>query len=220
MPARPSPAEHPVDDVPLFTRTARPAGESPGPATLPDDARRAARIGARVGIAAGVAWLALGLESTIRGGEMHYRDPLWMVPWVLTMATLAALYRAQRHALPPRGRVAARLLGGTMVLVLAGNVGLSLGLDGLAVLGFPIGATLWLAAMIPFGVATVRAGVVPRRVGIALALLEPGSILCGILLSPIAGLHDRGSYSGGIEKGAVLLLVALALAALEHRRNR
>jgi len=74
--------------------------------------------------------------------------------------------------------------------------------------------------MIPFGIATARGGAVPRRIGVALALLEPGSILTGIALSPLAGLHDRGNYSGGLEKGLVLLMVAFALDAVGSRLRR
>jgi hypothetical protein len=55
--------------------------------------------------------------------------------------------------------------------------------------------------------------VVPRHVGVALSLLEPGSLLTGLALSPIAGLADRGAYSAGIEKALVLWLVARALLA-------
>lgn len=55
----------------------------------------------------------------------------------------------------------------------AGIVGVLLDIDAIKVLGCPLGAGLWLAAVVPFGVATVRAGVVPAHVGAALAVLEP-----------------------------------------------
>lgn len=202
----------PVREAPLFGRAAPPVA-------APDPIAGAARAGTLLGMAAAVTWIALGLESTVRGGEMHYRDALWLLPWILTSATFAAVYRVQRERMSPSGRRAAYGLAGAMVLLLVGNLGLALGVDGLAFLGFPVGATLWLLLMIPFGVATVRAGVLPRRVGIAIALLEPGSMLTGLLLSPIAGLYDRGNYSGGIEKGLVVLVVALALSALHRRRS-
>jgi hypothetical protein len=155
----------------------------------------------------------------IRGGEMHYRDALWAIPWTLTLLTFAHLHVLQRR----RGRwVAASGVAVlvTMGMLLAGFTGLVLGVDALALLGFPLGALLWLVAMVPFGIATARAGVVPRGVGIALALLEPGSILAGVALSPLAGLHDRGNFSGGLEKGLVVLLLAAALGAAADRAAR
>jgi hypothetical protein len=92
-----------------------------------------------------------------------------------------------------------------------------LDVDALKALGFPLGALLFLAAMVPFGVATARAGVVPAHVGVALALLEPGSLIAGIVLSPVAGLHERGSYSAGLEKALVTFLLARALWRLASR---
>jgi hypothetical protein len=44
----------------------------------------------------------------------------------------------------------------SMGLAAAGNVGVLLNIDALKALGFPLGALLWLAAMVPFGVATAR----------------------------------------------------------------
>ena len=62
--------------------------------------------------------------------------------------------------------------------------------------------------MLFFGLSTMRAGVLPKYVGIALILLEPGSMLTAMALSPIAPIADRGAYSGATEKGAVVALVA------------
>ena len=41
----------------------------------------------------------------------------------------------------------------------------------------------------------------------------------GVALSPIAGLHDRGNCSGGLEKGLVVLLIALALRSVAVYRD-
>ncbi|RNM12619.1 hypothetical protein EFL26_18575 [Nocardioides pocheonensis] len=176
------------------------------------------RAGA-AGVVAAAAWIALGMDSTVRGGEMHYRDALVMVPWVLTMVTLAGVHLAQRDRLRRWGHVAFGVLGLAMVLGLLGDLGTVLDIAPLATLGFPLGALLWLVAMVPAGVATYRAGVLPRRVGVLMALLEPLSIATGVALSPIAGLHDRGNYSGGLEKGLVVLMIALALRSVAAYRD-
>jgi len=202
----------------------RTAPVPPGPSTpaqpaLTPEQARTARRGALSGLAATAAWVALGAESVVRGGEMHYRDALWTIPWTLTMITFAHLHVLQRR----HNRWTAAAGGAvlvTMAMLLVGFSGLVLGVDRLAVLGFPLGALLWLVAMVPFGVATARAGVVPVRVGVALALLEPGSILTGLALSPIAGLHERGNFSGGLEKGLVVLVLATALGAAAGRAAR
>ena len=82
-----------------------------------------------------------------------------------------------------------------------------------AFLAFPGGAIIWTVGLIWYGIATWRAGVFPRYVGLALILFEPGSILTGLALSPISPLHDHGAYSAGIEKGAAMALLALGFRA-------
>ena len=46
---------------------------------------------------------------------------------------------------------------------------------------------------------------------VVLWLFEPASILTGVALSPIAPLHDSGSYTGGIEKAVGVLILGLAI---------
>lgn len=174
----------------------------------------------RVALAAGTAWLLIGLESTIVGGEQHYRDWLMFVPWTLTMLTWAGLYDLQRSRLGRLGTCAFGLLELAMALAWVGQVGVVLGIDALEGLAFPLGAMLFAVGLVGAGIATYRAGLVPKRYGVLLALLEVLSVLNGILLSPIAGLHDRGNYSGGIAKGVVLLLVMRAATRAAARTSR
>jgi hypothetical protein len=78
---------------------------------------------------------------------------------------------------------------------------------------------LWAIGLILFGMGTMLAGVLPRYAGVVMMLLEPGSVLAGLALSPIAPIHDRGTYSGAVEKGIGLALLALAMhTACERRR--
>ena len=117
---------------------------------------------------AATAWILLGAESVLRPGSMSYRDSVWLIPWSMTAVTLVYLHMVQRDR-------AGRLEPGSfwavitaMGLAAAGTVGVLLDIDALKVLGFPLGAVLWIAAMVPFGVATGRAGVLPAYVGVAL----------------------------------------------------
>ncbi len=180
---------------------------------------RTARRGALSGLAATAAWIALGAESAVRGGEMHYRDLLLVIPWTLTMATLWYLHVLQRDPCRRLERWSFRAVVSSMILVLVGGAGLLLDIDALKMLGFPLGALLWLTTMALFGTATARAGVVGRYVGVALALLEPGALLGGLLLSPILPVYDRGNYWGGLEKGLVILVLARALWRLAHNQS-
>ena len=168
---------------------------------------------ATAGVVGGVAFLLLGVESTVVAGSHLYRDVVWPVPWVFTMIALAGVYAAQRSALRRWGHVAFGVLAVAMSLVLLGNAGVVLDVETLKTLGFPGGAMLWLVAMVPAGIATYRAGVLPRRVGVLMAALEPLSIVTGLALSPIAGLYDSGNYSGCLEKGIVVILIARSLRA-------
>jgi hypothetical protein len=177
-----------------------------------------ARRGALAGFAAGATWIALGAESALRGGSMHYRDLLWMVPWILTMTTFGYLHALQRHRAGRLERWSFRVVIASMALTLAGTTAVLLDIDALKMLGFPLGALLWLLATVPFGIATALAGVVPRYVGVALVLLEPGALLAGLLLSPILAVYDRGNYWSGVEKGLVIFLLAGSLWRLARPR--
>ncbi|SHN27181.1 hypothetical protein [Cryptosporangium aurantiacum] len=172
------------------------------------------RSGAAAATAAAICWIALGIDSVARGGAETSRDVFVLLPWVLTAFAVTQLHLAQR---PPAGRrtwiepVGYWAVMVAMLLTLVGTAAWPLDIPALQVLGFPLGVMIWLVAMIAFGWGTVRAGVFPTWAGVLLALLEPGSILTGLLLSPIAGLEDHGNYSAGLEKGVLLLLLAGAL---------
>jgi hypothetical protein len=75
-----------------------------------------------------------------------------------------------------------------------------------------------MVGQIAFGIATWRASLLPWYVGLALVLWEPGSIAAGLLLAPIAPLHERGSYSAGLEKGLAVTVMAYGLCA--YRRAK
>jgi hypothetical protein len=191
------------------------------PVTAETDHTRSVLVAGRTGLVAAALWLVLAAESVVRGGSQEYRDILWMAPWVATVAMLALVYRAQRSRLRAWGRLSFLLVGITMTLVLVGQLGSLLDNDAMLVFYFPLGPVLWLLSMVPAGIATVRAGVVPRRVGVLIAAFEAISMATGVALSPVFGLADGGDYSSiGIGKGLVVLAIALSLLAGRRRGSR
>ncbi len=165
---------------------------------------------------AAACWIALGIDSIVRPQQVNYRDALWMLPFALTAVAFAYVHVAQRAKAQKWEPFAFHFLMIASVLVFLGNVGVLADQPLLAAFSFPWGAILWAVALIGFGIATWKVHVFPAYVGIAIALLEPGSILTGLLLSPIAPLHPRGAYSAGLEKGLVLAIVAVALRTLQR----
>jgi hypothetical protein len=140
-----------------------------------------------------------------------------MLPFLLTTAAFWFVHTVQASRTGMLGRAAFYALMIASALAIAGSIGIQAEQPALAALGFPGGAVIWAAGLMVFGIATLRAGVFPRFVGIALLLLEPGSILTGLALAPISPLHDRGSYSAGVEKGLALALVSYGFMILQER---
>jgi hypothetical protein len=165
---------------------------------------------------AAAAWILLGLESILRPGQHNERDVWWTIPFALTTAAFCCLHAVQTSRNSGAERWGFYAVLGACILVFAGNAGIVLGVPSLAVLGFPWGAVVWTAGLVMFGVGTWRAGVLPRYVAAALIALEPGSILTGLALAPVSPLQNRGAYSGGVEKGFVLAILAMGLRTLSR----
>jgi hypothetical protein len=176
--------------------------------------------GVRVSALAGACWIAFGLESILRPEQDNTRDAVWMLPWVLTAVALWFVHKLQRAPMERLERTSFALLMTTFAVVFLGNFGLVANVPSLTLFAFPWGAFLWVAAMLVWGIATWKAGVFPRPVALGIMLLEPGSMLTGVALSPISPLRERGAYSGAVEKGAVILLVALGLEVVRKRLAR
>ena len=179
--------------------------------------QKLAITGSVVAAWAGFAWLALGAESIARPVQMNYRDALWMVPFVLSAIAFTFLHAVQRSPTDQFESVSFYFLMTASALAFLGNTGVLTNEPLLASFGFPWGAILWMLGLVAYGIATLMAKVVPRYVAISIILLEPGSLLTGLALSPIAPIHDRGAYSAGIEKGLVLALLALGMKQLARK---
>jgi hypothetical protein len=179
-----------------------------------------ARLAVRGSVTAGLAaicWIALGMESILRPQQENYRDAIWMIPFALTAGTFVFVHAVQRSREARFERFSFYVVMTASVLVFLGNVGLLASQPILARFSFPWGALLWTVGLIAFGIATLRAKILPAYTGIVLILLEPASILTALLLAPIAPLHERGGYSGGVEKGVVLAVIAMGLRSVCRR---
>jgi hypothetical protein len=179
--------------------------------------QKLAITGSIVAAWAAFAWLALGAESIARPVQVNYRDALWMVPFVLTAIAFTFLHAVQRSQTDHFETASFYFLMTASALGFLGNTGILTNQPLLASFAFPWGAILWMLGLVAYGIATLKAKVVPRYVAISIILLEPGSLLTGLALSPIAPIHDRGAYSAGIEKGLVLALLALGMKQLVRK---
>lgn len=173
-----------------------------------------ASTGSRIAFSSAVCWIALGIESIVRPQQENYRDLVWMIPFTLTAITFFFVHVVQRSESAVFERVSFYLVISASSLTFLGNVGVLINQPILAALGFPWGAIIWMIGLIFFGIATWKAKMLPAYVGLSLILLEPGSILTGLALSPISPLHDRGGYSAGVEKGLALMLIGFGLRSL------
>ncbi|GIH29403.1 hypothetical protein Aph01nite_77130 [Acrocarpospora phusangensis] len=171
-------------------------------------------------VVSALCWFALGAESVLNPGAADFRDALVLVPWLLLGATMVGVHLAQRHRSGLTGPAGlAGALSGTL-LATAGNTGLILGSDTLLVLAFPVGPLLFSAGMLALGIATYRAGVLPRHAGVLIASSQPLMVGLGLALSPWVPLHPHGGYSGGLWHGVTMTAVALALVGAARRPSR
>lgn len=182
-------------------------------------ARRAAvqRSAAVLAAAAGAAWLALGIESIARPGPQAYRDVLFLIPWTLTLAALVCIHLLQRRTLGRFGRIVFAVLVASMIGAIALSIPV---LMGELTRHFTYIVPVWILAMAGYGVATARAGTLPRWIGVGIASSEPLTIAAGLALSPLAPLSETGSFSGAIAHGAVFLAIACGRRSLRPERNR
>ena len=179
-----------------------------------------ARWGAIAALAAGAAWIALSLDSILRPHPERYRDALFVVPFALSLLSVIGVHALQRERAGRLGRLGFWATVATMLAALVGQIAIVAQISALEWLAFPVGLLGWTAGMALFGIATARAGVLPRWCGAALALSEPLAVVAGLALSPIVPLSESGSYSGAIAHGVVWLAVGSVLRSRQGLPSR
>ena len=181
-----------------------------------EEKQKVAKIGLRCGLAGGLTWFAMGVESILRPFQDNRRETFWLLPFLLTMITLVCVHFIQRR----RSRIESFGFATVVVasaLVLVGNIGLQLNITWLEVLGAPAGPLIWLMGLLFFGIGTLKSGVLPRSAGWALIFFEPSSMIAAFTLSPIAPMLPRGAYSGNVGKGVALAILCLGLHRFRTR---
>ena len=179
-------------------------------AALPPNRASIAQTSTTLALTGAAAWIALATDSIVRPDAYRYRDGLLLVPWVLLAATLVCIHRLQREHAGSVERWGLRSLMASMAFVAVGNFDIVLR-NADKNLAFPLGAVIFMGSLVAFGIGTARAGVLPRRVGLAIAASQLLTMATGLALSPLVPLHDYGSYSGGLAHGAVMLILAASL---------
>lgn len=175
--------------------------------------QRIAQTAATVAAGGAAAWIALAGDSIVRPEPFRYRDALLLVPWVLLAATLLSVHRLQRDCAGALEGWGIRALLGGMAFVAAGNVHIVLA-NADSNFAFPLGALIFIGGLLAFGIGTVRAGVFPWSVGVAIAVSQLLTMVTGVALSPLVPVHDYGNYSGALAHGLVMLFLAANLRAL------
>ena len=173
--------------------------------------KKAVVTATRVAFTTAAWWAVLGIDSLARPYQDNRRDFVVLVPFTLTAIVLWFMGRMQSSRRDRLERVTFWALMIACFLTVLGGVGNVLHNALLEKLGFPAGPLLWTLGLIVYGIATWRIRIFPRYVAWTLILFEPASILTGVALSPIAPLHDSGSYTGGIEKAVAVLILAVAV---------
>jgi hypothetical protein len=100
-----------------------------------------------------------------------------------------------------------------MVTTLVGQTGIIMDTDALTHIVLPVGVAAWILGFLLFGLATARAGVLPKWTGAAIALSQPLAVVAGLALSPISPLSSTGDYSGAVAHGFVWLSIGAAIRA-------
>lgn len=166
-----------------------------------------------------VAWTVLSVTSLIEREARDYIDAMMLVPLALTGVAFLSLHQIQRDTLNRSrlGRVSFVIGAAAMVILLIAQSTIVAGTDRLLWLGFPVGALGWLVGFALYGYATAKAGVLPARIGIGIAVAEPLTIMLGWAFSPLVPLSESGNFSGAIGHGAVWFGIAWLLYGLAAR---
>jgi len=176
----------------------------------------AARNLDRLAALCGIAWMGLGIESIVRQEPHNYRDVLIYVPWVLLLLTVTGIHQMQRRSDRKLERAGYHGVVGSMALAYVAGV---LMLTDAAGNYFPVAMPLWIITIALFGVATARAGVFPRWVGVGLVVSQPLAIAAGVAMSPWIELQERGSFSGAVAHGTVFLAIAAGVHGVVRDRH-
>jgi hypothetical protein len=171
----------------------------------------ALRFGTWAAYISAAGFLAMSIDSIVHPGSLGYRDAIILIPLLGGVGALTALHHLQR------GRVRFErhlyLLNVVAIAIMLAATGVRIVADPAAARPlFMVPALGWIAGNIAYGVITLRARIMPPIVGVLLIACQPATMMLGVLLKPVAGLHDFGSYSGAIGNACAFGAIGVALA--------
>jgi hypothetical protein len=162
-------------------------------------------------------FFAMSIDSILHGGSERYRDLIIVLPLIGFAGALTALHRVQGERAGRLERPVYLVNMAAVGLLLIGE-GIQLFVDaGDARPLFMLPALGWIIGNTAYGVVTIRAKVFPPVVGALLTAAQPATMALGLLLKPIAGLHDFGNYSGALANAIAFGALGVALATYRHR---
>jgi hypothetical protein len=172
-----------------------------------------------IAVITAIAWAAISVTSLIEREPKDYIDAMVLVPFTLTGIAFLSLHQLQRDALSRTrlGRISFWVSAAAMVSLVISQSTIVAGSEWLLWLGFPVGALAWLAGFGLYGYATAKAGVLPPRIGLGIAIAEPLTIAFGVALSPFVPLSDSGNFSGAIGHSLVWCGIAWLLFGMARR---
>jgi hypothetical protein len=167
------------------------------------------RWGVPGAVLAGAAFVLLSLSSLAISGPSPYFDISFLIAWLLTIPGVVGLHAAQSESYGLLGRVGCVSLIAGVIANTIGLVPLAFGNESLLWLSFPVGALLLLIGFLSLGIATLRAGVLPRWSGVALIVALPLVVVAGAIF----GAPTDEDYPGVVVMGLVWLALGHALWA-------
>jgi hypothetical protein len=162
-------------------------------------------------IVTSVAWATISALSLALSEPKRFLDVLMFVPFTLTLVGIAGLHVLQRSQAARLERIGFQICAIAGFAGLVGQAAVVADFDALKWIGFPVGILALLVGLALFGIGTVQSKVLPRGVGIALALSQPLAFAAGVAFIPISPVSDYGDYSGAIAHAVVWFVIAREL---------
>jgi len=165
------------------------------------------RWGALGAVLAGVAFVVLSFLPLVLSGPYPYFDAGFGVAWLFAIPGVLGLHGAQKERYGLLGRVGSVALVAGVIANTVGLVPLAVENESLLWLSFPVGALLLLLGFLALGIATLRAGVLPRWRGVALIVALPLVAIAGAIF----GAPSDEDYPGIVVIGVIWLALGYAL---------
>ena len=175
------------------------------------------RRGAIAFLLAGLLFTAASVISFVIGRPWSFLDAQMTIALVFVLGGVVSLYAIQRPTFGLLGRASSVVTGVGLIVAIIGTAAVVVAPEfgWLAFVGLPL---TWIGCL-ALGIATVRAHVLPRWTGVALAIGFPAAAVAGFTFAQVLGtpLTDSGAFRGAIVPGIIWLAIAYVLRTQEPR---